>query len=349
MSQHFRTFDGRGQGEGEEAFDAQVDMKNFDIFNEKLVADAYIDEDFCKIPESKDSSEAGWCHAVLRLARHYSEPHPALRIVDGSASPDGKLMQLAVSSLMRTCHTGKDFSCGGKSWFVLVNKEAVMCTYEGWDDNLGCVVAEAVARADGHMMSTLVWLSRKRVRYRCKVVGHRRIVGSVEMATRTKYDDICRKRGEQRSNSARFNEEVDVRRARGARHMSNIKVDRAKEDVKSTTDLRQRFREEFKEKGKGGIDGMSSTPRWNMEQRREEGTTMPAASRKAKKLRLEEEKEDVIIDNPHRVQSAQRRERTTLGGEVEDVWKTNAQEQETKVHRGTERLNMTTKVSEKGN
>ncbi|GBG74157.1 hypothetical protein CBR_g17870 [Chara braunii] len=139
-----------GKGEGEEAFDAQVDMESFDIFNEKLVADAYIDDDFCKIPESKDSSEAGWCHAVLRLARHYSEPHPALRIVDGSASPDGKLMQLAVSSLMRTCQTGKDFSCGGKSWFVLVNKEAVMCTYEGWGDNLGCVVAGAVARADGH-------------------------------------------------------------------------------------------------------------------------------------------------------------------------------------------------------
>ncbi|GBG92075.1 hypothetical protein CBR_g54330 [Chara braunii] len=131
MSQHFRTFDGRRQGEGEEAFDAQVDMESFDIFNEKLVADAYIDEDFCKIPESKDSSEARWCHAVLRLARHYSEPHPALHIVDGSASPDGKLMQLAVSSLMRTCQAGNNFFCGGKLWFVLVNKEAVMCTYEG--------------------------------------------------------------------------------------------------------------------------------------------------------------------------------------------------------------------------
>ncbi|GBG83994.1 hypothetical protein CBR_g37867 [Chara braunii] len=150
MSQHFRTFDGRGQSEGEEAFDAQVDTESFYIFNEKLFADAYIDEDFCKIPESKDSSEAGWCHAVLRLARHYSEPHPALRIVDESASPDGKLMQLTVSSLMRTCQTGKDFSCGGKSWFVLVNKEVVICTYEGWGDNLGCVVAGAVARADGH-------------------------------------------------------------------------------------------------------------------------------------------------------------------------------------------------------
>ncbi|GBG72197.1 hypothetical protein CBR_g11129 [Chara braunii] len=150
MSQHFRTFDSRGQGEGEEAFDAQVDTESFDIFNEKLVADAYIDEDFCKILESKDSSEAGWCHVVLRLARQYSEPHPALRIVDGSASPDGKLMQLAVSSLMRTCQTGNDFSCGGKSWFVLVNKKVVMCTYEGWGDNLGCVIAGAVARADGH-------------------------------------------------------------------------------------------------------------------------------------------------------------------------------------------------------
>ncbi|GBG90857.1 hypothetical protein CBR_g51363 [Chara braunii] len=150
MSQHFRTFDGRGQGEGEEAFDAQVDTESFDIFNEKLVADAYIDEDFYKILESKDNSEAEWCYAVLRLARHYSEPHPALRIVDGSTSPDGKLMQLAVSSLMRTCQTGKDFSCGGKSWFVLVNKEAVICTYEGWGDNLVCVVAGAVARADGH-------------------------------------------------------------------------------------------------------------------------------------------------------------------------------------------------------
>ncbi|GBG88855.1 hypothetical protein CBR_g48467 [Chara braunii] len=128
MSQHFRTFDGRGQGEGEEAFDAQVDTESFDIFNEKLVADAYIVEDFCKIPEAKDSIEAEWCHAVLRLARHYSEPHPALRIVDGSASPDGKLMQLAVSTLMRTCQTGKDFFCGEKSWFVLVNKR-LLCVH----------------------------------------------------------------------------------------------------------------------------------------------------------------------------------------------------------------------------
>ncbi|GBG67136.1 hypothetical protein CBR_g81560 [Chara braunii] len=34
----------------------------------------------------------GWCHAILRLARVFSKPHPLIRVVDKVATPDGRRM-----------------------------------------------------------------------------------------------------------------------------------------------------------------------------------------------------------------------------------------------------------------
>ncbi|GBG62734.1 hypothetical protein CBR_g31751 [Chara braunii] len=47
----------------------------------------------------------GWCHAILRLARYFSKPHP--RVVDKVATPDGLLHFAAIKTILSYIETGK--------------------------------------------------------------------------------------------------------------------------------------------------------------------------------------------------------------------------------------------------
>ncbi|GBG65543.1 hypothetical protein CBR_g51426 [Chara braunii] len=90
-----------------------------------------------------------WAHAILRLTRVFSNPHLLLRVVLKEATPEGALQYAALTTIMRSCSNGRRWSRMGKSWFVLVNREAVLATSLTWSLDLSCLLHGAVANGSG--------------------------------------------------------------------------------------------------------------------------------------------------------------------------------------------------------
>ncbi|GBG79544.1 hypothetical protein CBR_g29691 [Chara braunii] len=91
----------------------------------------------------------GWCHAILRLARYFSKPHPLIRVVDKVATPDGLLHFVAIKTIMSCIETGKRWTRTRKSWFVLIQKKTILTTSMSWGVNLSCVIHGAAVTACG--------------------------------------------------------------------------------------------------------------------------------------------------------------------------------------------------------
>ncbi|GBG77454.1 hypothetical protein CBR_g23903 [Chara braunii] len=112
----------------------------------------------------------GWCHAILRLTRVFAEPHPLIRVVDKAATPDVHLQFAGVKAIMSCMENGRRWTRTRKSWFVLIQKEAILMTSMSWGVNLSCVIHGAVATACGGTvhptMSTATTIINAQPRFR---------------------------------------------------------------------------------------------------------------------------------------------------------------------------------------
>ncbi|GBG76547.1 hypothetical protein CBR_g22295 [Chara braunii] len=55
---------------------------------------------YCDVKRGGGQGSKGWCHAILRLARVFSKPHPLIRVMDKVATPDGRLHFAAIKTIM---------------------------------------------------------------------------------------------------------------------------------------------------------------------------------------------------------------------------------------------------------
>ncbi|GBG88442.1 hypothetical protein CBR_g47142 [Chara braunii] len=101
------------------------------------------------VKQGGGQASKGWCHAILRLTRVFSKPHPLIRVVDKVATPDGPLHFAAIKTIMSCMENDKRWTRTGKSWVVLIHKEAILTTSLSWGVNLSCVINGAVATACG--------------------------------------------------------------------------------------------------------------------------------------------------------------------------------------------------------
>ncbi|GBG58957.1 hypothetical protein CBR_g24307 [Chara braunii] len=135
------------EDEGASSSDVEVSGSDVSSDEEDEEHDVYYD-----LKVVGEQVTKGWAHAILRLARAFSDPHKVLRVVMKGATPDGALQYAAVTSIMKSCNKGEKWSRVGKGWFVLVNREVVLATSLTWGVNLRCLIHGAMATAWGETL-----------------------------------------------------------------------------------------------------------------------------------------------------------------------------------------------------